>query len=311
MIGTDSLKKSQDNTYKNLQIKRMSYFYIIIAAILWGTVGILGKKLGESGFDNLQIVFIRAMGACVALSLFLLIKDKNLFKIKPRHFIYFIGTGILSFVFFNWCYFIAVNKTSIAAAAILLYTAPTIIMVLSSILFKEKMTQNKILSLVLTFIGCLLVTVFVQGTGQQFTITGILAGLGAGFGYALYSIFGRYALEKYHSLTVTCYTFIFASIGLVPITDIKEMFILFSDINAIIYAILLSMAGTVMPFLLYTKGLSNLETGNASIIATLEPVVAALLGIILYNEPVTVFKIAGISLVIFALYIIREKKHQQ
>jgi drug/metabolite transporter (DMT)-like permease len=291
----------------NQKLKRRAYFFVIVAAISWGTIGIFGKKLNQFGFGTSQIVLIRAVGAAAALILFSLIKNKNLPKIKPRDSIYFVGTGILSFVFFNWCYFIAINKTSLSVAAILLYTAPAIVMILSAILFKEKMTKKKLVSLMLTFAGCIFVTAFVQGTGQKITISGVLAGLGSGLGYALYSIFGRYALKKYDSITVTLYTFIFASMGLIPFTDIKEMISLFSNVNALYYAVALGLIATVLPFLLYTKGLTYLETSKASIIATLEPIVATIIGIILYSEPLTLFKILGISLVIFALIIVREK----
>ena len=291
----------------NQKLKRRAYFFVIVAAMLWGTLGIFGKKLNEFGFNPAQVVFIRAIVASVTLILFVLIKNINLLKIKPRDSIYFVGTGILSFVFFNLCYFVAINKTSLSVAAILLYTAPAIVMIFSAILFKEKMTKNKIISLVLTFVGCIFVTAFAQGSGQKINVTGILSGLGAGLGYALYSIFGRYALKKYDSITVTLYTFIFASIGLIPFTSIKEMISLFSNINAIYYSIALGLIATVLPFLLYTKGLTILETSKASIITTLEPIIATIIGIVLYCEPLTFLKLIGMSLVLFAVFIIREK----
>ncbi len=285
----------------------MAFFSVIIAAVLWGTIGIFAKELNVLGFAPIQMVVIRAIGASITLILFLSITNNKLLRIDPKDSIYFVGTGILSFVFFNWCYFNAINETSLAVAAVLLYTAPAIVMVLSIILFKEKLTTRKIISLVLTFLGCFFVTAFVQGSGQNITFIGILAGLGSGLGYALYSIFGRYALKKYNPVTVTVYTFIFASIGLIPFTDVKEMITLFSNNYALYYALGLSLIATVMPFLLYTKGLSHLDASKASIIATLEPIVATIIGIMYYSEPVTIFKITGIALVILAVSIIRER----
>ncbi|MFY9174839.1 MAG: EamA family transporter [Peptococcia bacterium] len=288
--------------------KRLAYFFVVAAAFLWGTLGVFGKMLGGYGFAPEQIVFIRAVGATITIILFSILTNRELLRIKLRDSVYFIGTGIFSFVFFNWCYFIAIEQTSLSVAAILLYTAPAIVMVLSAILFREKMTARKIISLLLTFIGCVFITSFVQGPRQKLMVTGILAGLGAGLGYALYSIFGRYALKKYDSITVTLYTFIFAVLGLIPITNVQEMINFFStaDAKAMYYALALGVLATALPFLLYTKGLSYLETSRASIIATLEPIVATIIGIILYNEPITFFKIAGISLVVFAVSIINE-----
>ncbi len=291
-------------------MKKTAYLLVIMAAVLWGTIGIFAKKLSAFGFDTLQIVSIRAIIALIAISIFLLFKNKELFKIDFRDSLCFVGTGIFSFVFFNWCYFIAINKTSLSVAAILLYTAPTMVMIFSAILFKEKMTKRKLVSLFLTFIGCILVTAFAGNAGQNISLTGILAGLGAGLGYALYSIFGRYALKKYDSITVTLYTFVFASIGLIAISNIRGMISLFSNTAALYYAISLGLFATVLPFLLYTKGLSYLETSKASIIATLEPIVATVIGITVFSEPITIFKISGILIVIFALFILREQSEQ-
>lgn len=288
-------------------MKKTAYIFVIAAAALWGTIGIYSKQLSAFGFSILQIVSIRAIFSTLAILTFIMFKDRKLLRIEVRDYAYFVGTGIISFAFFNWCYFIAINKTSLSIAVILLYTAPAFVMIFSSILFKEKMTKRKIAALVLTFTGCVFATAFVKDTGQNISALGILAGLGSGLGYALYSIFGRYALKKYDSITVTFYTFVFASAGLIPISNIKELINLFSNINAVYYAILLGLLATVFPFLLYTKGLSHLETGKASIVATLEPVVATIIGIALFREPVTIFKIIGISAVVIAVSILAEK----
>lgn len=286
---------------------RMPYLGVISAAALWGTIGIFVKTLNAFGFTPLDIVFVRAVGASLLLALLLWLHNKALLRIRPRDSIYFVGTGMLSFAFFNWCYFVAIQYVSLSIAAILMYTAPAMVMVLSVILFKERMTARKLLSLILTFAGCVLATFFVQGAGHQISWVGIAAGLGSGLGYALYSIFGKYALAKYNSMTVTFYTFVFASLGLLPMIDVQEVAALLLHPGAALYAGGLVLFCTVLPFLLYTRALTIIDASKASITATLEPIVATVVGIALYSEPVTLFKIAGISLVVFAVAIIREK----
>lgn len=282
----------------------MAYIYVVVAAILWGIIGIFSKALVVQGFAPTQIVFVRAFGAMMCLFVYLGLTNRKCLKITLRDSVYFIGTGIISFVFFNWCYFNAIEETSLSIAAILLYTAPTIVTFLSILLFKEQMTRNKWISLGLTFAGCLLVTVFSGNGGIKTSAYGIILGLGSGLGYALYSIFGRYALKKYNVLTVTFYTFVFATLGLLPITDIYAMGDLLKDSGSQINSLCLCLFSTVAPFLLYTKGLSKLETSKASIIATLEPIVATVVGVMIFAEPVTGAKILGILLVIWAVKIL-------
>lgn len=288
-------------------MKKAAYLLVVMAAALWGIIGVFGKQLSILGFSILQIVSIRAIFSALIILVFLFFKDRRLLKIEIRDSAYFLGTGIISFTFFNWCYFIAINKTSLSAAAILLYTAPAFVMTFSAVLFKEELTKRKAAALLLTFAGCFLVAANASGAAGDISALGILAGLGSGLGYALYSIFGRYALKKYDPFTVTLYTFVFASIGLIPISNIKGMLSLFSNAEAIYHAISLSVFSTVLPFLLYTKGLSYLETGRASIIATLEPVVATIIGIALFGEPVTFYKLTGILIVIFAVSMLVER----
>ena len=146
------------------KLKRRAYYYVICAATCWGIIGLFVKNLNQLGFNTIQLVFIRAFCATLILIIFVLIKDKKIVKIRLSDFKYFVGTGLLSFVFFSWCYFIAIEKTSLSVAAILLYTAPTIVVILSVILFKEKMTTKKTVSLILTFIGCIFVTLSLQET---------------------------------------------------------------------------------------------------------------------------------------------------
>ncbi len=282
----------------------MPYIYVILAAVFWGVIGIFSKALSALGFDATQIVFVRAFGAMVCLFAYMVLTDPKSLRIALKDSKYFVGTGIISFVFFNWCYFNAIERTSLSVAAILLYTAPTIVTFLSVMLFKEQMTKNKWISLGLTFLGCLLVTVFSENGSVKVSGIGILLGLGSGLGYALYSIFVRYALKKYSVLTVTFYTFAFATLGLIPITDIPEMANLLKISGALVHAVFLCLLSTVAPFLLYTKGLSKLETSKASIIATLEPIVATVVGVLLFAEPMTAVKIIGIMLVILAVKIL-------
>jgi drug/metabolite transporter (DMT)-like permease len=130
-------------------------------------------------------------------------KNRKALKIKASDSKYFIGTGIFSIVLFNWCLFHAIQETSISIASILLYTAPAFVTIFSRIFFKESLTPRKVLALVTTFIGCSFVIGILPNTNGSISLYGFILGLGSGLFYALYSIFGKFALEKYDSLTVT------------------------------------------------------------------------------------------------------------
>ena len=137
------------------------------------------------------------------------------------------------------------------------------------------------------------------------TFTGILLGLGAGFFYALYSVFGRYALAHYSSMTVTVWTFIFAGPASLVMLRPAEMRAVFTAPSAWLLAAGLVVFSTVAPYILYTRGLARVESGKASIMASLEPVVAALAGVLIFGEPMGLLTLLGILCVLAGVYILR------
>lgn len=285
-------------------MKKLAPFFVLLAGILWGSMGIYVRKLNALGFTTIEIVAVRSVVTAALLLLVLFFYDRKMLKIRLKDIWCFIGTGIFSIVFFNYCYFKAITLTSLSVAAVLLYTAPAIVMVLSAFLFHEKITMVKIIALAATFAGCVFVT-GLAGDKESLSTAGILVGLGAGLGYALYSIFGCYAIERgYHSLTISFYTFVFAGIGALPLADVKMIYEApVKDIRMLGFYLIFALISTVVPYILYTLGLTNLENSKASIIASIEPVTATVLGIIIFHEKMNVSNLLGIILVLGAIVI--------
>ncbi len=270
---------------------------ILAAGICWGIIGLFSRPLASAGISPAGITILRCLTVSAGLFLWLLVKNRQLLKIRLRDIWMFAGTGLCSIVFFNICYFLTISRASLSFAAVLLYTAPFFVIILSALLFHEKISPVKTAALAAAFAGCVLVTGL--GNGEP-DFTAVLTGLGSGFGYALYTVFGNLALRKYETETVTFYTFLTASAGLLPFTDYSEMsdvFLLHRDLIPAIAA--LGIFSTMIPFLLYTKGLRRLEPGMAAILAFSEPMTATVAGIIFFGETLTAASLTG-TLMIFA-----------
>ena len=205
----------------------------------------------------------------------------------------------------NFCYNQAVQVTSLALAGTLLYTAPTFVMLMSLVFFRERMTKRKLLCLVLAFVGCALVSGIARGR-LSLTPKALLLGLGSGLSYALYSIFSRFALDRgYNSWTITFYSFVFCTLGCAVFAHPAAI----AGAAAARPMLLAPMAmlGLITgfaAFVLYTNGLRFLETGRASVIASLELVFGALVGLIAYGERVGTDAVAGIALILTAVAIL-------
>lgn len=284
-------------------MKNLNYLYIILAGILWGLIGLFTSRLSDGGMTSQDLVAIRAIGAVIVLGMIEGIKDSTQFKINLRDIKYFVGTGIISFVGFNWCYFTCIKECSLSVAVILLYTSPIFVVLLSALLFKEKLTKRKACALLLAVAGCCLVTGIVgELKGSVF---GIICGIGSGLFYGLYSIFGRYALNKYTSGTVTFYTFVLAALGSLFMCNIINITQYYQNIDMIFYTLLLVIISTVLPFELYTKGLKGVESGVAAILATVEPVVGVLVGVFVLGDNLSLSGGLGVIFIIFAIFILK------
>ena len=279
---------------------------VLAGASLWGLIGLFNRTLMGAGLSAQSIVLVRNFGGLAVLALVLLVWRRDAFRVSPRHLGWFFGTGVVSVLLFTWCYFSCQEQCSLAVAAILLYTSPAFVVVLSALLWKDRLTRRKLAALGLTFGGCVLVTGVFSG-GMQLTPQGFLLGLGAGFFYALYSIFGRYALANYGPYTVTLYTFLFAGVGaLLAFWDPEELGSAFRTAGALPAALVLVVVSTVLPYLLYTAGLARVESGRAAILASVEPVVAALVGTLAFHEPLSPWVGLGILCILGAVFLLRE-----
>lgn len=281
---------------------------IIIAAVFWGLMGLFVRSFSAYGFSSGHVAALRLGVGALIFALVMLIKDRRLFVIKLRDLPVFLGLGICSLTFFTNCYFRAIELMPLSTAAILLYTSPIWVMLMSSLFFGEKLTAAKLCALVMAFSGCVLVSGL---GGGGLSLSALLCGIGAGFGYALYSIFGTIALRRYEPFTVTFYGFVFGALGCIVLSGPSELvaniaaaptFTMFWFIPTA------ALVSAVIPYLCYTQGLKTVEAGKASIIATVEPVVATLLGIVLYNEPLSFVALCGIVLVLGAIVVLNIRK---
>lgn len=267
---------------------------IIIAGVCWGLIGLFSNYLSAAGLRPEQITVIRCVLACFVIGGYLLIFKRSAFKVRVKHLWIFLGTGVLSIAFYNVCYFACINMCGLSFAAILLYTAPCFVVLLSAVFFKEHLTRQRGFALIIAFVGCLLVVGV--GSGQtSLSGLGILVGLASGIGYALYSIFARVALKHYEAPTVMFYTFLFASLALLPFSEPINIVSLALD-SASVFEVMIALAliSTVTPFACYTTGLAHMETGKASIMAFVEPMVSLLLGVMVFGEVLTLQNMIGV-----------------
>ena len=282
-------------------MKKLAPYLVILAGCLWGTMGIFVRHLNTIGLEAMEIVEARAVLTAAAMFAALVLFRRDLLRVNIRDLWIFAGGGIVSVILFNFCYFQTIQRASLSTAAILLYTSPVFVLLLSVPLFGEKLTRKKLICLVLAITGCALASGLAGG--MALSPMTLLFGLGSGFGYGLYSIFSRFALQKgYHPITITAYIFLFGALGGIPLTDFGQLIrVAGADGSNLAYLGTYTLVTTIVPYVAYTTGLQQVENGVAAVLACIEPVMATVFGIFFFSEMPDLSGWLGILLVLIAL----------
>ena len=262
-----------------LVVKNTAPLLVLAAGILWGLMGIFVRTLASFGFSSLEIAGLRIFfGAMLFAAITAAARPEQL-KIRLRDAGLFVGMGLLSLLLFTMCYFSVIRMASLSVAAILLYTSPIWVMLMSLACFHEP------LSLPVLAIGLL-----------------------SAVGYGMYSIFGTFALRKYPPLTVTTWAFLFGAAGSLlvcsPVHALQVVRTAEHPVGLLVLLVVTAFATAVLPYLLYTVGLSRMRASTAAIMASIEPVVAIIAGAAVFGETLTLPALAGIFLVLGAIVVL-------
>jgi len=289
-----------------MNVENKGIVNIALAALLWGSLGLFGKTLNSNGVMPIAVVAIRILIAFVCLLFYWFFIKKEIPKIKRSDIPLLLLYTLFSVIAYNYLYFSAISLIPIAIAAILLYLSPIFVVLLSSMFLGEKLTSQKLIATIIVLFGTILV-INPQNL-QNINFLGILFGIGSGLTFALYSLFGKKLTKDNDPVSIVTYSFGLGSIGLIAMAVFSKQISVSYSLNTWILLLILGLVPTLLAFVSYNSGLKKIEASKASIISTLEPVVAAILGFFVLSEKLSFSQITGIVVVIFGIIFISYKK---
>ena len=284
--------------------KKLSFAFIILAGIGWGTSPIFVHYLAPYGFTSQQLPAVRGTVSFICMLIYVLAADRKKLKIKLKDFLLcaVIGATLLGTAF---CYYSAMQMTSASTAVVLMYTAPIYVMLFSVLFFGEKFSKGKLLALIMMLRGCCLVSGII--TGMKFNVWGIIVGIITSFIYAAYNILTKASMQKkIDPVTVTLYSFMFMSIFAIAICKPIDLMgnIIASPLPTVPLCIGLGIITFVMPYFLFTWSMKHLPAGIASALSVVEPMAATIFSAVLFLEIPDVPSIIGIVLILAAVYLL-------
>ena len=292
-------------------MKFRAFIFIIIASVLWGTSGIFVNNLSPYGFTSLQMTAVRATVSFLFLLIFVLIKDRKLFRTKPIDLLIF-ALGGLGLFGTSSCYYASMQLTSISTAVVLMYTAPIFVTVFSVIFMKEKLTSLKVISIACMLAGCCFVSGLIGGF--KFDLVGILLGLLSGVAYATYNVATKIAVTRNNSsVTASLYSIMFMAVFAIAFCSPWEIPTHIAKDPAITvpFIIGLGVITHVIPYLLYSNAMSYLPAGTTTAMGIIEPMSATLFSVIVYKEVLDVWAIIGIILILLAVFLLSRTENEK
>lgn len=283
---------------------------VILAALsgcMWGSVGLFVHKLGVYGIGSVPMTVGRYLIAVVIVGSILGLGKREFLKVRPRDLLWFCVTGILCLLFFNICYGITIEKSSMPVAAVLLYTSPAIVTIASAVIFREKITLRKAVAVFMAVTGCAFVSGIMNGS-LAYPPQAYLWGLAAAVGYAFYSIVAGILLKRYHAVTVLFYSFLMAALAGCLLINLRELAGTIAE-NPIagIWLAAAAFVCNICPYLCYNLALEDMEASRVAVISSIEPAIASLLGVVVMKERMDIFGVIGVGIIFAAIVILNRR----
>ncbi|ADU30412.1 DMT family transporter [Evansella cellulosilytica] len=277
------------------------YLMLALATSSWGSAFIAGNYATRD-FDPITVAFLRFFFAAIILIPLMLIKEKNHVLPKGKEWFLLASLGLTGIALYNICFFIATKEAPIVKSSLFIASNPVLIIILSGFFLKEKITSRNIIGLILALVGAAIIITegnFMEVIRAGFQPIDIVLFI-AVICWALYSVLGKVALQRFSSLESTTYAVVFGTLMLLPFAMIEGEWNEYIQATTLTWVSILHMSiiVSVISFIMYYQGIRTIGAAKASIFINLMPLSAVILAILLLDEPLLPIHIVGAAFVL-------------
>lgn len=272
----------------------------IFASSMWGFFGLFTRNLSEHGLSVYEISFVRASITAVVLGICLLILDRDSLRVKKEHLLLIILLGVTKMIS-DVCQVNAQLNIPLALNSVIQLTYPYFVLIFAFILFKEKLTKKKIIAAVLGFTGCVLVTNL--SFDGEMKLIGIVLALASSIVTAINVIDVKACVDRdYSPAAIVFFMFSICAICNLPLCNLGDISNAVSADPSVIWWMLgIGLLMTLIPHTIDNWAMTKVEASIVAILGIMEAVMAAVVGVIFYNETLGILGIAGICLAFIAI----------
>lgn len=293
----------QETTQKTEQNSVKGIVLAITGACMWGIMGIFVRGLSAVGYSSYDIAFLRCILAGVAFFIVKAVTNPKVLKIDFKGIVICLFYGVCAYVMGFVCYGISVERIPVAVATVLMFMSPIWVAILGVLVFHEKLTKQTVITILICIFGAALVANVFSSSDGSMDVIGIVAGILNGFGVALQIMIPRYFAKEYERDTLLVYGFLGAALGLFFVTDFQTIVISLKSseiVSVLINIIGLGILCTMVANVAVVKATEYISTTTCSILSSLEVVVGAIVGILIFHESMNVLQVIGVIVVVCA-----------
>jgi drug/metabolite transporter, DME family len=291
------------------------YLYIAAAALFWGISASLGRAAftgrlpglhSISSIEPLILSQVRStFSFLVLLPILWLLRGGRRLVLPGRDIRQVAVIGILGVAASNYTYYLAIQRTNVATAIIVQYTAPIWVLLYTVARGLQKPTLQRFTAVGLALTGIALVIGIFGGNALRLDPIGVFAGLLAAFCFAFYNIGGHDILARLDRWIVLLYVTASATVFWLLINPPWKLIAAHYSAGQWVFLTLFSLISVMAPFSCYFAGLQHLEPTRAIVVSCLEPVFSIVIAAIALGEVVRPLQVLGIVFVLAAITVVQ------
>ena len=291
-------------------------FFIGVILLIFANIGfsskaVLIKLMYQYHVDTVSVITLRMLLSVpffILIAIWLTRREKNV-KLTFQDWLKISGLGILSYYVSSMLDFLGLQYLTAALERLILFTYPTMVLILSAIFLKRKITPPHYFALILTYIGIALIFFFEKGLGAQKNL-----GLGSAliftcaFTYSIYVIGTGEIVHRMGSVKFSCYAMLAATVPVLIQSGIYNgMDIFHFPKQVYVLSVWLAIIATIIPIFLIVEGIRLVGASNSSIIGFVGPVSTIVMGYIFLDETISPIQLLGTSIVLLGVFLISWK----
>jgi DME family drug/metabolite transporter len=292
------------------------YFYIASATFLWAISATLGRAAftgrllpGSASLGRIDPLILSQSRATLSLAVLLPVllvrRGASAVRIPGRELMKFFVLGIFGVAVSNYFYYVAIQRTNVATAIILQYTAPVWVLLYTALRDAQRPSARKSTAVALAVAGCALAVGLVGSGRLRMDTLGVTAALSAAFSFAFYNVGGHKVLERYDRWIVLMWVLVGASAFWICVNPPWKIVAAHYDRQQWAFMLVFSLVSVLGPFSCYFAGLQYLEPTRAIVVSCLEPVFSIVIAALVLGELVRPVQTVGIVLVLIAIVLIQ------